>query len=139
MKGHASGAGCNCLIDTLRQKLPGSIDASIIPDVRAELENRHRDTETHIDPGEYLDLDFSLEIIDLLGAFSRESRVPQAWSDQFQVICVDLTYIGHGDCLPREASSAKRLALHIARVATNHFEPLSRIYYPPPIRSSFVF
>ena len=108
-RGEASGAGCNCLIDTLRQKLPGAIDVSI-PDVRAELENRHRDTVTHIEAGEYLDLDFSLEIIDLLGTFSGNSRVSQAWSDQFQVIlCCTLQPSGNFSGHPIYCSKWQRL------------------------------
>ena len=61
--GRANGDGCNCLIDTLRQKVPGII--CNVAAVRAALEERHRGTASHIIPGDYLDIDSSFEIIDL--------------------------------------------------------------------------
>ena len=53
--GSASGDGYNCLIDTLRQKLPGVICS--VSGVRAALEERHRNLPTHIVPRAYLPLD----------------------------------------------------------------------------------
>ena len=119
--GRASGDGCNCLIDTLRQKLPGIICS--VAAVRAELEERHRGTASHI-PGDYLDIDSSLEIIDLSRAFNEVARVSQSWAHRFQVVCVDLTWLGNGEVLPREVTSGSRTTLHIARANQNHFVPL---------------
>ena len=48
--GNASGDGCSCLIDTLRQKIPGV-------KLRATLEERYRNLPTRIAPGAYLPLD----------------------------------------------------------------------------------
>ena len=46
--GHASGDGCICLIDMLRQEIPGVICS--VSKVRSELERRHRGQPTEIVP-----------------------------------------------------------------------------------------
>ena len=52
--GHASGDGCNCLIDTLRQLLPiGGCDVAA---VRENLEALHRGCDTHIEQHGFLGL-----------------------------------------------------------------------------------
>ena len=63
--GSASGDGYNCLIDTLRQKLPGVICS--VSGVRAALEERHRNLPTRIAPRAYLPLDIWADIVDLCG------------------------------------------------------------------------
>ena len=64
--GSASGEGCNCLIDTLRQLLPTFVcDVAL---VRAELERRHARSPTAILPFDYLDLaSYWSDIIDIIG------------------------------------------------------------------------
>lgn len=62
--GNASGEGCNCLIDTLRQTIPGIMRN--VSRVRAELEQRHRNRQTQA-PGSYLPFDLWDGILDLLG------------------------------------------------------------------------
>ena len=124
--GSASGDGCNCLIDTLRQVLPGVI--SSVAAVRAELENRHRGLRTHIVPGAFLPLDFWDEIVDLLGFYNEVRRIRASWAHRFRVVCVDLTWIGSGDVFPRGASSDTRTTLAIARVNQNHVVPLFRLH-----------
>ena len=71
--GEASGDGCNCLIDTLRQKLQGII--CNISWVRQELENHHRGKDTQIIPGDYLPLDFWDDIVDLLISHNAVTQV----------------------------------------------------------------
>jgi hypothetical protein len=125
--GSASGAGCNCLIDTLRQKLPGIICK--VSNVRQELENRHRGLATQISPGAYLPLDFWDDIVDLLKHHNAVTQpVRESWAHRFRVVCVDLTWIGHGEVFPRGASSSDRTSLLIARVNQNHFVPLVRLH-----------
>ena len=120
--GGASGVGCNCLIDTLRQKLPDIICNVVL--VRHLLEQRHRDRPTRITSGDYLALDTYWEdIIDLLGEHNMDRRM-QNFAARFQVVCADLTWIGHGDVLPGGPAGARRTRLHIARVNQNHFVPL---------------
>ena len=97
--GSASGAGCNCLIDTLRQKLPSII--CNVANVRQELENRHRGKATQIAPGSYLPLDFWADIVDLLKHHNVVTQAPrESWAHRFRVVCVDLTWIGHGEVFP---------------------------------------
>ncbi len=64
--GSASGEGCNCLIDTLRQHLPSFVcDVAL---VRAELERRHARGPTALLPLDYLDLAmYWSDIIDIIG------------------------------------------------------------------------
>jgi hypothetical protein len=125
--GNASGDECNCLIDTLRQKLPGII--CNISWVRQELENIHRGKDTQIIPGDYLPLDFWDDIVDLLISNNAVTQVQrESRAHRFRVVCVELTWIGHGEVFPRGASSSERTSLIIARVNQNHFVPLIRVH-----------
>ena len=125
--GEASGDGCNCLIDTLRQKLQGII--CNISWVRQELENHHRGKDTQIIPGDYLPLDFWDDIVDLLLSNNAVTQVHrESRAHRFRVVCVDLTWIGNGEVFPRGASSSERTSLVIARVNQNHFVPLIRVH-----------
>ena len=128
--GSASGSGCNCLIDTLRQKIPGII--CNVSTVRAELENRHRGLPTQIQPGAFLPLDFWDEIVDLLGYHNAVFQpIRESWAHRFRIVCVDLTWIGHGEVFPRGAGR-DRTTLVIARVNQNHFVPLVRLHERNP-------
>ena len=121
--GSASGLGCNCRIDTLRQKLPGVICS--VPGVRAALEERHSSSSTPIVSGAYLPLDLWADIVDLCGFFNRVQAIRKSWSHRFRIVCVDLTWIGHGDVFPRDSRpGSERSTLTIARVNENHFVPL---------------
>ena len=86
--GSASGAGCNCLIDTLRQVVPGAIMCSVAA-VRSALEDRHRGLPTEIIPGDYLPLDF-LDIVDLFGFYNELGRIRASWAHRFRVVCVSI-------------------------------------------------
>ena len=116
--GIASGDGCNCLIDTIRQALDIECDVS---EVRAHLELLHRT----IIPGDFLELQHHWRsIINLLchwrniigGAIS--SHVNEAHA-MYSVICVDVLYLENGDV---EGDGSERL--YIARQNANHFVPL---------------
>ena len=133
--GRASGDGCNCLIDTLRQKLPAVI--CNIPYVRSRLEERHQHRATRITPGDYLDLAHYWEdIVNFLGEYNQVQPVTWAWAVKFRIVCVDMTHIGHGDVLPRGVPQGQRTTLHIARVNQNHFIPLHRLHAPATARAS---
>ena len=54
--GRASGDGCNCLIDSLRQVSPFKICGVNI--VRAMLDSQHRSGPERIIPGDYLEIEF---------------------------------------------------------------------------------
>ena len=133
--GRASGDGCNCLIDTLRQKLPAVI--CHVPTVRRLLEDRHQYRETSITHGDYLDLEDCWEdIVNLLGKCNEYRPVTREWAVDFRIVCVDLTLIGHGNVLPRGVPQGQRTTLHIARVNGNHFIPLYRLHAPATSRAS---
>ena len=121
--GSASGDGCNCLIDTLRQKLPGVMCS--VSTVRSELERRHHGQPMEIVPGAYLPLALWDDIVDLLSFHNGVRPVRVSWAHRFRVVCIDLTWIGNGEVLPLGATSATHTStLIIARVNQNHFVPL---------------
>ena len=122
--GSASGEGCNCLIDTLRQVLPTFVcDVAL---VRAELERRHAQNSTAILPFDYLDLAiYWSDIIDIIGEQNILARTAKL-SSKFRVCCVDMCWIGHGEVLPRDVPANARRTLYIARINQNHFVPLRR-------------
>ena len=125
--GSASGDGYNCLIDTLRQKLPGVICS--VSGVRAALEERHRNLPTRIAPRAYLPLDFWDEIVDLCGFYNEVKAIRTSWAHRFRIVCVDVTWIGHGEVFPRGSRPGpERSHLTIARVNENHFVPLFRAH-----------
>ena len=124
--GTASGAGCNCLIDTLRKlleaMLPTRFPKKSVDEVRRLLEHRHRGRATRITPGEYLDLALYWEdIVDLFGMIHQEPQLRRAL---FEIVCVDVTWIGHGERLPAGASREGKRTLFVARVNQNHFVPM---------------
>ena len=130
--GTASGDGCNCLIYTMRQLLNAPPHHYGIPEdsvsrVRHSLEAYDGSSGVSpVRPGEYLDLTREWEnVINLLAGFGRglANTTTQA-SDQFEVVCVDLTYIGHGERLPSGHTDTHRQTLHMARINSNHFVPL---------------
>ena len=98
LHGSASGDGCSCLIDTLRQKLPRVICS--VSRVPAVLEERHRNKRTRIAPGAYLPLDLWDEVVDLLGCYKEIQAVRGGWASRFKVVCVDLTWIGNAEVFP---------------------------------------
>ena len=96
--------------------------------MRAELENRHRGLSTHITPGEFLSLDYWHDIVELLILYNEVSSDRTGSAHQYRVVCVDLTWIGSGDVLPRGATAHTHTTLAIARVNQNHFVPLLRLH-----------
>jgi hypothetical protein len=76
-----------------------------------------------------LPLDFWDDIVDLLKHHNVVTQAPRKGrAHRFRVVCVDLTWIGHGEVFPRGASSSDRTSLLIARVNQNHFVPLVRLH-----------
>ena len=136
-KGAASGDGCNCLIDTLRQSLDLSVH---VAEVRARLEALHRRRGTPIAASDYLE--FELHAVDILRIF-REPEVacgrvvPDA--AHIRIICVDLSNIGHGDVLGASRDNCEG-TICVARENRNHFVPCipdgsgRRVSLDPPYR-----
>ena len=96
--GSASGDGCHCLIDTLRQKLPGVMCS--VSTVRSELERRHHGQPTEIVPGAYLPLALWDDNVDLLRFHNEVRPIRVSWAHRFRVVCIDLTWIGSGEFCP---------------------------------------
>ena len=122
--GHASGEGCNCLIDTLRQKI--GVACNVAP-VRKCLEEQHRHLSTRIVPGAFLALDLWYDIINLIW---QHGEMPQSTAhcvERLRIVCADLTWVGNGEALLRGPLGQEDRVLHIARVNENHFVPL----FPP--------
>ena len=120
MLGTASGDGCNCLIDTLRQCLQNS-DASIVQCVRACLQGPGffgvaSDTvppAAVIKDGDYLTLDFhASQILNLLGTNTEACKI----------VCLDWAHRSSGDAVGNGPRT-----LYIARVDENHFVPLLQV------------
>ena len=122
--GRASGEGCNCLIDSLKQILPTSMfDVAF---VRQELERRHAGRPTAIVRRDYLDLAiYWADVIDIIGMHNLQGVIPD-FSSRFRICCVDMCWIGNGEVVPRGVPQGHRETLYIARVNQNHFVPLLR-------------
>jgi hypothetical protein len=127
--GTANGDDNNCLIDTLRRKLNERVGALIpegcVPQVRARLEDRHRGRAAPIASGDYLDLaDYWEDIVDLLESADQGRSIRPLGSARFEIMCVDMMWVGNGDRLPRRPDRGGRRTIYIARVNGNHFVPL---------------
>ena len=121
--GSAKGDGCNCLIDSLRQLLP--VGPVSLAEVRRQLEKKHRNRNTEIAPGDYLELDRWDDIINLLARNSALRKGEKTdWASQWTVVCIDLAHLGHGEVFPRGTAGSSRRRLHLARVNENHFIPM---------------
>jgi len=115
-RGRASGAGCNCLIDTLRQHLRVTTD---IPWVRRQLQLLFQIEPNNVTHNNFLDFRVhGMAIIRLLCNAKRRGAEPVDMS-MFRIVCVDLQYLGQGDIIGNGD-----VTFHIARVHGNHFIPL---------------
>jgi len=118
-QGYASGAGCNCLIDTLQQHLGVTVDARLI---RERLQLLFQVEPDQVRAGNYLDFRaHSRTIIRLLGNAARRGGEPIDTS-LFRVVCVDLDRMEHGD-----AVGDGDVTFYIARENGNHFVPLREL------------
>ena len=117
--GRASGAGCNCLIDTIRQQLDITADASV---VRRGLRELFPSGPNAVGPATYLDLRAHWEaIVRLLGAAARPRPLPLD-PQTMRFVCADIVYLGHGDVVGTGAA-----VFHLARTGANHFVPPIRM------------
>ena len=137
--GKANGDDNNCLIDTLRQLLnerPGAfIVQGRVADVRARLEDMHRGGGAPIASRDYLDLaDYWEDIVDLLERADEGRFVVPLGSARYEIVCVDMMWVGNGDRLPRRRDRGGRRPLYIARVNGNHFVPLKPVGHRRSLR-----
>ena len=120
-QGSASGASCNCLIDTLRQHLGVNVD---IPDIRRRLQVLFPSGPDKVTKANFLDFRAHgptiLRLISNLASRQRGGRPID--TSVFQIVCVDLQYLGHGDIVGNGL-----VTLHIAREHGCHFIPLREL------------
>jgi len=118
-RGRASGAGCNCLIDTLRQHLGIPAD---LPDVRRRLRMLFQVEPTIVTASNFLDFRaHAPAIIRIIANAVRRGADPMDTSI-FRLVCVDLDRLEHGDCV-----GTGDVTLYIAREDGNHFIPLHEV------------
>ena len=117
--GSASGEGCNCLIDTLRQKMGNCLVS--LPAVRAKLQLLFPGGEEKVTDDNFLELGFHWRaVLRLLGEETGQSIDPS----RFSIFCLDLdAYQGNGDVVGSGGA-----ILRIARENGNHFVPLLRYH-----------
>ena len=118
--GSASGEGCNCLINTLNQLLRTGVSSRF---VRTDLRREFTSGPDSVTEGNFLDLRAHWEAI--VRSLGRHSTVHQGGIEpsSLKFICADLVYVGQGDIV-----GSGPVTYHLARVHTNHFVPLIRVW-----------
>ena len=93
MPGYASGDGCNCLIDTLRQQLKIFANINLVREV---LEQKFQDGPAKVKPGDYLELEYHWkDVVNLLWRFN-QCDLPVVLNsgrcrcDDCKIVCVDM-------------------------------------------------
>ena len=118
--GAASGDGCNCLVDSLRQCFNMICNVSY---VRQVLEDRHRGKNSQIEQLAYLQLDFHWR--DILELLAQHNLCERSFDvNDCRIVCVDMNLPGHGDVV---GSDGAHHILYICRQNMNHFVPLFRL------------
>ena len=103
--GYAGGGGCNRLIDTLRQKIPGI--CCNVAAVRTALQMRFQNLLER----DFLELDVHWrDVIELLGEYNEAEKRRPLDSSRFQILCLDVMNIGSGDVV-----GTGEIVLRIAR------------------------
>ena len=117
--GKASGAGFNCLIDTLIQccHLQGHV---VAPTVRSYIDAKYPSFQ-----GAFLELETHwADVLNLIHANITDPRVAHTTGegqvcDRYKTVCVDVELMGNGDVVGTGSNT-----LYMARVGGNHFVPL---------------
>ena len=104
------------------------IPESSVSKVRTLLEGKHRNGASPIVPHGYLDLAAHWEdVVQFLLDCNMCRKSEERRAYEFEIVCVDLAWIGHGERLPRNGSKAHRKCLFVSRVNQNHFLPLRQL------------
>ena len=121
LEGYASGAGCNCLIDTLRQHL--GLTANVVPVIRERLRMLFQLEPNIVTEGNYLDfLAHTRAIMRMLSNIARRGGDPIDTS-VFRIVCIDLDRVDHGGAVVGEGD----VTLYIGCENGNHFIPLHEL------------
>jgi len=118
--GRASGEGCNCLIDTLKQLLGTDIPSEL---VRADLQREFREGDNKVTRSNFLDFEVHLPAI--VRSLDKHARVRHPGRQRLdpnhvQFTCIDLVYVGQGASVGDPSDQH----FYIARENTNHFVPM---------------
>ena len=119
VRGTASGEGCNCLIDTLRQLIAPSKPITCMKEIRNALRKRFKSGSDKVTAGNYLTFDAHWRsVIELV----------EKDSEDFKITCIDLDFRGHGEVVGNFDDSGLEgiISLYIARENGNHFVPLHK-------------
>ena len=120
--------GYTCLIQTLQAKLKEKYPNIHMPDERIDEVRQHLDLHhsgnTDEDMHPNLQRDWERIIRLLLPSSQMPHAAVQEILNTIRIVCVDMTYIGHGDVLPHGLRHPDRMNMFIARVNEDHFVPL---------------
>ena len=121
--GTASGEGCNCLIDTLKQQL---LCTDVPPEgVRELLKEEFPRGPRRVTSMNFLELQYHWKkVIQFIGLLGQDSKILRP--EQFRIVCVDLAFVGNGD-----VEGTGPTTLYIARERASHFVPLHRYRSTP--------
>ena len=121
----AMGEDNNCLIDTLRQQIPGLI--ANLNSVRELLHNRFPYGPNRVLTGRranYLELQAHWRsVLEFLGVCA-EPRQITLRPENYRIICVDLEHLNELSTVAGDGDHT----LYIAREHGNHFVPLGRLH-----------
>jgi len=119
--GRASGEGCNCLIDTVKQLLEVDVPSEL---VRTDLQREFREGDNKVTRSNFLDFEVHLSaIVRSLDKHARAKDRSRQRLDpnSMQFTCIDLVYIGQGASVGNPSDQH----FYIARENANHFVPMS--------------
>ena len=119
--GEASGEGCNCLIDTLKQTLSctgASLALHSLAGVRELLKEEFPRGPRRVTSTNFLELEHHWKkVIQFIGLLGQKNTILRP--EQFRIVCVDLAFVGNGD-----VEGTGPTTLYIAREGASHFVPL---------------
>ena len=127
IKGFASGAGCNCLIQTLLACLNdnGLLCVADVPWIRHELRRRFRQGENRVTEANYLDLrNHWTSIIDLIGISARRHGCDP--TNQIHARNFNVTAVLEERRIVVERDGVGAISLFVLNEGNQHFVPLLR-------------
>ena len=127
IKGFASGAGCNCLIQTLLACLNdnGLLCVADVPWIRQELRRRFRQGENRVTEANYLDLrNHWTSIIDLIGISARRHGCDP--TNQIHARNFNVTAVLEERRIVVERDGVGAINLFVLNEGNQHFVPLLR-------------
>ena len=119
IRGTASGDGCKCLINTLRQLIAASKPTTRSKEIRNALRLRFNSGPDVVTASNYLTFDVHWRgVVELL------EKNP----DDYKITCTDLDFLGHGEVVGNYGDRGHEgiISLYIAGENGNHFVSLHK-------------